>query len=188
MYRAFLKRIFDVVFASVALILLSPLMLAVALMIYLYDRQPVFFRQERVGANGEHFRIFKFRSMSVTAANVQSREAVALPITPVGKIIRRTNIDELPQLFNILRGDMSIVGPRPPIPSQTGLIKMRAENRALTCKPGLTGLAQINGYDYMPDSEKAGYDGEYAKKLSFWLDASIILRTFPRLARRPPVY
>lgn len=188
MYRQVFKRVFDIALALAALIALAPLMLIVAAAIYLEDRQTVLFKQKRVGRNGATFEFLKFRSMPVNAANVPKTEAARIQITAIGKIIRRTNIDELPQLFNILKGDMSIVGPRPAIPAQTSLIKMRESNQALNCAPGLTGLAQVNAYDGMPETEKARFDGEYAAKVSFWTDSKIILRTFAYLTRKPPVY
>jgi O-antigen biosynthesis protein WbqP len=111
-----------------------------------------------------------------------------MKVTRVGRFIRRTNIDELPQLLNVIRGDMSVVGPRPPIPSQTELCLMRQQTGADKCRPGITGLAQIRGYDHMPETEKAEYDTEYANQVSFWNDVKIIAGTFPVLTRKPPVY
>jgi len=132
--------------------------------------------------------VTKFRSMPVTTADIPSAQAGALRVTRVGAIIRRTNIDELPQLFNILKGEMSIVGPRPPLPSQTRLLELRAAEGALDVAPGLTGLAQIKSYDGMPETEKAAYDGQYARNVTFLNDTMIVLRTFGYLAHRPPVY
>ena len=103
-------------------------------------------------------------------------------------MIRRTNLDELPQLFNILKGDMSIVGPRPPIPSQQELTELRKANGAIACRPGLTGLAQVSSFDGMTVPQKAAFDGEYAKRISFVGDITIILRTFVYLLKPPPVY
>src|SRR5205823_7797451 len=120
-----------------------------ALLIHLEDRGPVLFRQQRSGRDGRPFRIFKFRSMPVNTGDVPSSQARSLRVTRVGQIIRRLNIDELPQLINILRGDMSVVGPRPALPTQTALLDMRKANAAIKCKPGLTGLAQVNSYDNM---------------------------------------
>lgn len=188
MYRNFFKRAFDVFLSAISLFFLSPLMLLVAILIKLEDGGSILFKQKRVGINGQSFDFLKFRSMPITAANVPKTEAVKIPITRIGKIIRRTNIDELPQLFNILRGEMSIVGPRPAIPAQTELCLMRKENGALNCLPGLTGLAQVNAYDGMPETEKAKFDGEYQTNLSFLNDLKIILRTFAYLTRKPPVY
>lgn len=188
MYRKFFKRLFDVFLSGSSLAALSPLMLLVSVLIKIEDGGSVLFRQTRVGKNGETFDFLKFRSMPVNAANVPKTEAAAVPITKIGRVIRRTNIDELPQLFNILRGDMSIVGPRPAIPAQEALCRLREESGALDCLPGLTGLAQVNAYDGMPEIEKAQWDGEYAAKLSFLNDLRIILRTFAYLTRKPPVY
>jgi len=126
--------------------------------------------------------------MPENIGDFESARAHALPITRVGGFIRRTNIDELPQLINVLRGDMSMVGPRPPIPSQVGLCRLREQNGSVHCLPGLTGLAQINGYDGMPDEEKAQWDGKYAATMSFFNDLKIVLRTFGYLKKKPPVY
>jgi O-antigen biosynthesis protein WbqP len=188
MYSRSLKRLLDITLAGLALVALAPLMLLVALLIKLEDGGPVHFRQKRVGKGGREFEFLKFRSMPVNAANVPKTQAIEIPITRIGRVIRRTNIDELPQLINILRGEMSIVGPRPAIAAQGALISMRRENGALSCTPGLTGLAQVNAYDGMPETEKAGFDGEYASNVSFANDLKIIGRTFGYLTRKPPVY
>jgi len=163
-------------------------MLLVALAIWLEDNGPPLFTQVRVGRSGGNYRLFKLRSMSVNSGDLPSTQAHGLRTTKVGRIIRRTNIDELPQLFNILRGDMSVVGPRPALPSQVDLLEMRRQNGAYDCKPGLTGLAQVNSYDGMPEREKADWDGQYAADVSFFGDCRIILRTVFYLFRRPPVY
>jgi O-antigen biosynthesis protein WbqP len=105
----------------------------------------------------------------------------------VGKVIRRTSVDELPQLLNIFRGDMSVVGPRPPLPSQTALLETRAALGAMWCKPGLTGWAQVNGRDGMSEPEKGRLDAQYAEQVSFVTDLRIIRRTFSYLLKRPPV-
>jgi O-antigen biosynthesis protein WbqP len=188
MYRNILKRFFDIVIALCALIALSPVMLIVAIWIFLEDRGPVFFTQNRVGKNGRVFKFLKFRSMPVNTGDVESAKAAKLKVTGIGKIIRRTNIDELPQLINILKGDMSIVGPRPAIPAQENLLMLRRKNSADEIAPGLTGLAQVNAYDGMPENEKARWDGEYAAKVSLMTDVKIIVRTFAYLTRKPPVY
>lgn len=188
MYERYIKRGLDVVLSGAALIVLSPILLVTTLAIRLEDGGPALFVQERVGRNGTRFRFLKFRSMPVDTATVPSAGAATLTITRVGRVIRRTNIDELPQLINILRGDMSVVGPRPAIATQEDLLRMRAENGSARCRPGLTGMAQVNSYDGMPDTEKAAYDGEYARNLSIATDISIIVRTFGYLLRPPPVY
>jgi len=187
-YPAWGKRLLDLTLASAALLVLAPLLLLVALAIWLEDRGPVLFRQQRSGRNGQPFTLLKFRSMPVGSANLPSHEAARLGVTRVGALIRRTNIDELPQLLNIVAGDMSLVGPRPALPSQTELLALRRENGSIACRPGLTGQAQINSYDGMPVTHKAEQDGEYARHVNFPHDCAIILRTFRYLARRPPVY
>lgn len=182
------KRLVDVVLAGLALLVLSPLLLLTALAIRLEDGGPALFRQRRSGRDRADFTLMKFRSMPVGSANVPSASAATLRITRVGRLIRRTNIDELPQLLNILRGDMSVVGPRPALPSQADLLELRAQNGAIRCRPGLTGLAQVSSYDGMPVAEKAALDGRYAERPGFLSDIGIILRTVAYLFRRPPVY
>ena len=188
MYNPFFKRLFDIFASLAALIVLGPLMIVVGLIIKSEDGGPAFFRQDRVGKGGKMFRIFKFRSMPVNTAELTSAEARQVTITKMGRFIRRTNIDELPQLINILRGDMSVVGPRPPIAKQVALIEWRRENGALDCLPGLTGLAQVSAYDGMPEDEKSAFDGVYAKKVTFVGDVTIILRTVIYLFKPQPVY
>lgn len=188
MYQKYFKRILDVVLSLAALIVLSPIMICVAAAILLGDPGPIIFRQLRVGKDGKNFAFFKFRSMPVNTRNVPSAELSAITISGVGKFIRRTNLDELPQLFSILLGEMSIVGPRPCLPSQRDLIDVRLGNNALSCRPGLTGLAQVNSYNGMPLEKKASWDGIYASKITFWGDFSIILKTFSYVMRPPPVY
>lgn len=188
MYRQLFKRILDVVAAGSGLIFLSPIMLVTAIAVKLEDGGPALFSQQRVGMNGHTFRVYKFRSMPVNTGDVPSAMAHNLEVTRVGQVIRRTNIDELPQLVNILLGDMSVVGPRPALPRQVELNEMRRENGALSCRPGLTGLAQVNSYDGMPETEKAAWDGKYAASVSFGRDVAIILRTVLYLAKRPPAY
>lgn len=188
MYTKFFKRAIDLLASIFALILLSPLLLIVSLAIYMEDRGSILFLQTRVGARGRTFRVIKFRSMPENTGDVESARAHGLPVTKVGRFIRRTNIDELPQLFNVLMGQMSIVGPRPPVVTQTALCRLRDENGSMRCLPGVTGLAQINGYDGMPDEEKARFDGEYARTMGFLADIRIVLRTFTYLRKAPPVY
>jgi O-antigen biosynthesis protein WbqP len=188
MYSLCCKRALDIVIALAALAALTPLLLLIALAIYLEDRAAPLFRQQRVGRDGVLFRIFKFRSMPQGAANIPKAEAAALRITRVGRVIRRTNIDELPQLLNVLRGEMSIVGPRPPLPAQAALCELRRRNGAMRCRPGLTGMAQVHAFDGITDEQKAAFDGAYAARVSFWLDCRLIMKTFVFMLRRPPVY
>ncbi len=187
LYEQFGKRLLDVVVSLCAALLMTPLMALVALGIVLDDGGHPLFFQKRVGRNGASFTLVKFRSMPINTKDVPSAEA-KVRFTRIGGIIRRTNVDELPQLFCILRGDMSLVGPRPALAAQTELLAMRQQNGAILCKPGLTGLAQVNSYDGMPDEEKAWWDGEYANHVSFLTDIKIMLRTLTYLLKPPPVY
>ena len=188
MYRQYFKRIVDVLIAAPALTALSPLMLLTIIAICFEDRGSAFFRQKRVGQNGQLFEVIKFRSMPVNTKEMPRAQAGDLKVTRVGQLIRRTNIDELPQLINILQGKMSVVGPRPVLASQEEVLHLREANQAVNCKPGLTGLAQVNSYDDMPEAEKAKWDGQYAAQVSLLLDITTILRTFLYLTKRPPKY
>jgi len=188
MYKNFIKHIIEVFISLFTLLLLSPFLILIGIAIYIEDGNPVLFRQKRVGKNLKPYTLFKFRSMPNSTGDIASSEASSLKVTKIGGFIRRTNVDELPQLFNVILGDMSLVGPRPAIPSQEDLIKLRNEKGVYDCKPGLTGLAQINSYDGMPESEKVSWDSKYVSSISFLHDAVIILRTFSYLVKRPPVY
>jgi O-antigen biosynthesis protein WbqP len=188
MYRGGLKRVIDVVAASAALLLLSPLMLILALAIRIWDPGPVIFRQRRVGAGGRLFDFYKFRSMPVNTGDIASDKLGEVRLSWIGRFIRRTNLDELPQLWNVVKGDMSLVGPRPPIPSQEELVELRRRNGALACRPGLTGLAQVNSFDGMSVAQKASFDGRYARSVSAARDAGIVVRTFGYLLKPPPKY
>jgi O-antigen biosynthesis protein WbqP len=188
LYRRGAKRGLDIVLAGLAALVLSPLLALIGLCVWLEDRGPCFFRQQRIGRDGHPFTLLKFRSMPVGTANVPSSSAGGLRVTRVGALIRRLNLDELPQLINIVRGEMSIVGPRPALPGQTDLLELRRANAAMALRPGLTGLAQINSYDGMPVARKAAYDGEYARRVGVLLDLTIVVRTVGYLFRLPPVY
>jgi O-antigen biosynthesis protein WbqP len=188
MYKKIFKRLIDMLASLGVLLLLSWLLLIIAIILKLQDRGPVFFVQRRVGRHKIDFNILKFRSMPVHTANVSSDQVHLIKITPFGNFIRRINIDELPQLINILKGDMSLIGPRPSLPNQTELIDLRSKGSAFNCRPGLTGLAQVNSYDFMPVEEKAQFDNIYANHITFMNDVKIVLKTFVYLTKKPPVY
>ncbi len=187
-YTSVGKRLLDLLIAIVALVVLLPVLLITALAIVLDDGSPVLFSQDRVGKDESRFRVHKFRSMKKDVADMPSASAPTDVITGVGKVIRRTNIDELPQLFSVLRGEMSIVGPRPALASQETLLTLRAKSGAAALRPGLTGLAQVNAFDGMSEEEKAGWDAKYVDSVSLLTDIGILLRTVVYLFRRPPVY
>ena len=170
------KRTMDIVSSLVGLILLSPLFLLVAILIKLDSKGPIIFKQIRIGKNSKPFYIYKFRSMKIDAPNLSTEEFINASdfTTKVGKFIRKTSIDELPQLVNILKGDMSIVGPRPVIEREVRLLEIRKECNVDSILPGITGLAQINGRDNIDDYEKVKYDFEYLSKRNLVLDIKII--------------
>ena len=182
------KRLMDVSLAFFSVVILSWLLLLIILAIRLTSPGPVVFKQSRVGLWGNLFTIYKFRSMPLGTGDISSDQLGTVQIDKVGKFIRRTNLDELPQLFNILKGDMSLVGPRPPLPSQNQLIDLRRNSGALSYRPGLTGLAQVNGFDGMSVAEKAAFDTNYVNEVSFMNDMAIILRTFIYVSKPPPTY
>ena len=188
MYLRVGKRLFDIVVSAIGLAGLSPVFAITALAIVLDDGWPVFHRQLRVGLHEANFTLYKFRSMPLGCDIVPSSVLTQPSLTRVGRLIRRYNVDELPQLVNILMGDMSVVGPRPALPVQEELCRRRREAQAFTLKPGLTGLAQVRAYDNMPDEEKVSHDSEYASSASFLTDLRIIFRTVIYLLKRPPTY
>jgi O-antigen biosynthesis protein WbqP len=188
MMYLYFKRLADIILAINLLIFLSPVLMIIAFIIWIQDRGTPIFTHYRVGRNGESFLFFKFRSMPLKTPNVQSHERDKLTITPFGKLIRRTNLDELPQFYNVLKGDMSFIGPRPPITSQTDLVELRRENGALKLRPGLTGWAQVNSYDNMSTEAKAAFDGEYAQRISLGMDILILGKTAIYFTKKPPTY
>ena len=183
-----LKRAFDFFGALIILVFISPILLILSFFIKIHDGGPIIFKQKRIGKDGKEFLFLKFRSMPINTPNVVSTDTKKLNITPVGKIIRRTNLDEIPQMINVLKGDMSIIGPRPCLPNQQSLIDLRRENGSLKLRPGLTGWAQVNAYDFMPEIEKANFDGEYYRNISFAMDLKIVLGTIKYFTKKPPVY
>ncbi len=180
MYRKYLKRVCDFIISVIAVILLFWLFLLLMLLVKLTSKGPVFFRQRRMGRDKREFYILKFRTMRADTPSDIPTHLFKHPeqhITPIGKFLRKTSLDELPQLFNILKGDMSIVGPRPALWNQYDLINERDKYRANRVRPGLTGWAQINGRDELPIPLKAKLDGEYIKKLGFLFDLNCIIKT-----------
>ena len=174
-----MKRLFDFVMSLIGIIVLSPIILIVALAVKLTSPGPMLFKQRRIGKDNVEFEIYKFRTMRIDTPNVPTHllENPEQWITPVGKFLRKTSLDELPQLFNILKGEMSIVGPRPALYNQIDLKEMRTEAGVHKLVPGLTGWAQINGRDEIPLSLKVKLDKEYLEKKNFLFDIKIIFMT-----------
>ncbi|HFI0861808.1 TPA: sugar transferase [Streptococcus suis] len=181
-----LKRVIDIVISGLAIVVLSPVLLLIAIAIKLDSKGPVLFKQKRVGKNKSHFMIYKFRSMYVDAPSDMPTHLLKDPtamITKVGVFLRKTSLDELPQLFNIFKGEMAIVGPRPALWNQYDLIEERDKYGANNIRPGLTGWAQINGRDELEIDEKLKLDGYYVKNMSLGLDIKCFLGTFLSVAR-----
>jgi O-antigen biosynthesis protein WbqP len=183
----FAKRLVDVILSGSALLTLSVPLAAVALAIKLDSPGPVIFRQTRVGKDGNFFEILKFRTMRQGTPQVATDLMLKMeqsPITKVGNLLRKSSVDELPQLINVLRGDMSLVGPRPALYNQTELTARRQAAGALRMLPGITGWAQVNGRDELADDVKVEYDKWYCENWSLMLDLRIIYRTIAAVLNR----
>ena len=190
MYVKGIKRLLDLVLAALGILLLGWLLLFIALAIVIDDPGPVFFRQERIGIGKKHFKIFKFRSMKMCTPHDMPTHLLQNPeqyITKVGKFLRKTSLDELPQLFNIFVGDMAVIGPRPALWNQDDLIALRDTYGANDIRPGLTGWAQIHGRDELEIEEKARLDGEYAERISFGMDVRCFFGTIASVLRHEGV-
>mgnify|MGYP000908547239 FL=1 len=179
MYK-FIKRILDIILSLSGMIVLSPLFLVLIIAIKLDSKGPVLFKQKRIGLHKKHFFILKFRTMRIDTPKDTPTHLLENPeqwITKVGKFMRKTSLDELPQIWNIFVGDMSIIGPRPALWNQYDLIEERDRYGANDVLPGLTGWAQINGRDELPIKQKAELDGYYVKNVSFALDCRCFFGT-----------
>ncbi|NLO84687.1 MAG: sugar transferase [Clostridiales bacterium] len=189
MYERYIKRMLDVVISIVCLVVLSPVLLLIALAIKIDSKGPVLFKQKRAGKGKVLFDIYKFRTMSIDApkdvATNDLRGAKSF-ITRVGKVLRVTSLDELPQLINILKGEMALIGPRPALWNQYDLLQWRDKFKANDVRPGLSGWAQVNGRDYLSRDleQKAHRDGEYAQNISFWFDLKCVLLTLVKVVNR----
>ena len=175
-----IKRLIDVILSFLAIIILFIPCMIIAICIKLESKGPIFFKQKRVGKNKKYFMIYKFRTMRTDTPKDMPTHMLNNPdlyITKVGRILRKTSLDELPQIINIIKGDMSIVGPRPALWNQYDLISERDKYYANNIRPGLTGLAQISGRDELEIPLKAKLDGEYTKNISFLLDIKIFFKT-----------
>lgn len=190
MYQKRVKRWLDFILALIGLILLSPVYIIIVIAIKIDSNGPVLFRQKRVGIHKTHFNILKFRTMYTSTPKDMPTHMLSTPekyITKVGSFLRKTSLDELPQIINIIIGDMSIVGPRPALWNQYDLIAERDKYGANDVIPGLTGWAQINGRDELEIPLKAKLDGEYVKHIGFWFDLRCIVGTIIRVIRHEGV-
>lgn len=185
-YRIYIKRAIDILFSMIGLIMLFWLLVIITIFIKMTSKGPTLFMQKRIGLNKKEFYILKFRTMRIDTPKDMPTHLLDNPdmyITPIGKFLRKTSLDELPQLFNILKGEMSIIGPRPALWNQYDLIEERDKYGANSVRPGLTGLAQINGRDELPNEVKAEYDGEYIKNISLLYDIKIFFGTIISVMR-----
>ncbi len=179
--KLLIKYSFDWLTALIAILVFLPiLIIPISLLVKITSKGPILFKQKRIGQNKKTFYLLKFRTMRVDTPNDVPTHLLKDPqkwITPLGRFLRKTSLDEVPQLFNILRGEMSIIGPRPALWNQDDLIAERDKYGVNQLRPGVSGWAQINGRDTLPIVDKARLDGEYVKKQSFWFDIYIIIRT-----------
>ena len=179
-YKDGLKRGIDLLLSLAGIIVLSPILLILCLAIKIDSKGPVIFKQKRVGKNKSHFYIYKFRTMKVDTPKETPTHLLSNPdffITRVGKFLRKTSLDELPQLFNILKGDMAVIGPRPALWNQYDLIEERDKYHSNDIRPGLTGLAQISGRDELEIDYKARLDGQYTANITPWMDLKCFFGT-----------
>ncbi|MBR4862930.1 MAG: sugar transferase [Oscillospiraceae bacterium] len=178
------KRVLDAVLAAIGLLVLLLPIAIIAVIIYVDDPGKVIFAQRRVGLGGKQFRVYKFRTMKLSTPKYMATSDVVDPnqyITRVGKVLRKLSLDEIPQLWNVLKGDMSLVGPRPLIPSEEQIHIMRSRFGVYTTRPGVTGLAQVNGRDTVLPADKVRYDWQYVEGFGFGMDMKILLSTIPKV-------
>lgn len=190
-YKRYVKRLLDIFLSALGMIILSPAFVIVAILVKLDSPGPLLFKQKRVGKDKSHFSMYKFRSMRADAPGNVPTHKLLTPdqyITRVGRILRRTSLDELPQLWNILVGDMSVIGPRPALWNQDDLIAERDKYGANDVRPGLTGWAQINGRDELEIPVKAALDGEYVRKMSFLFDVRCFFGTIVSIFKHEGVF
>lgn len=196
MYKTFFKRFLDIMVALIALPFFLIVLLLVAPLIFFSDRGPVFYNALRMGKDGKNFKIYKFRSMRVNAPDIRNADGSTFSsesdprVTSIGRFLRKTSIDELPQLINVLKGDMSIVGPRPNLPASKERIEQFDEflQKRIKVRPGITGYTQAYYRNSIPQNEKFKHDAYYVDNISFVTDLKIIFQTFKSVIKRENVY
>lgn len=180
MYKKFFKRLIDIIFSLLGILLFAPILILISIFIKIDSKGKIFFKQKRIGRYKKEFEIYKFRTMKNSTPKDTPTHLFENPdqyITKAGRILRKTSLDELPQIFNILRGDMSIIGPRPALWNQYDLTKLRDLIDVHEVRPGLTGWAQINGRDELNNLEKAKLDAYYVKNMSLYFDVQCFFKT-----------
>lgn len=190
----FIKRLIDFFGSLIGSIIISPILIIIALLIKLTTKGPIFFKQERLGKDGKTFKILKFRTMVVNAEKIGDGLFVKTEqdnrITKIGKLLRATSLDELPQLWNVIVGDMSLVGPRPPVPHHPHKYEEYTEfqRKRFEMKPGMTGLTQVTVRNSVPWDERIPVDIEYVEKFNVWLDIKILFKTIKKIFIRESIY
>lgn len=190
MYSKCIKRLIDLILSLIGLIILSPVLIIISILIKIDSKGPVFFKQKRVGIHKKLFNIYKFRTMYIDTPKDMPTHLLNNPeayITKVGKFLRKTSLDELPQLINIIKGEMTVIGPRPALYNQEDLIELRDKYKANDIRPGLTGWAQIHGRDELEIEEKAKLDGYYTEHISFLLDIKCFFLTIASVLKHEGV-
>ena len=190
MYSKCIKRLIDLILSLIGLIILSPVLIIISILIKIDSKGPVFFKQKRVGIHKKLFNIYKFRTMYIDTPKDMPTHLLNNPeayITKVGKFLRKTSLDELPQLINIIKGEMAVIGPRPALYNQEDLIELRDKYKANDIRPGLTGWAQIHGRDELEIEEKAKLDGYYTEHISFLLDIKCFFLTIASVLKHEGV-
>jgi undecaprenyl phosphate N,N'-diacetylbacillosamine 1-phosphate transferase len=193
MYKKYFKRIFDLILSLIALPFWFIILILVALIIYFQDKGPIFYNAPRLGKNGEIFKMYKFRSMKVNAPDIRNEDGSTFNseddprLTKIGKFIRKTSLDETPQLLNIIKGDMSIIGPRPDLPEHRELYEEN-EERKLEVRPGVSGYNQAYFRNTVPWKERIQHDIYYIDHLSLWLDIKIFFKTAVSVLKREDIY
>ena len=183
------ERSINLLFSLVLIIILSPVYLFIIILVYLTSKDPVFYWSERVGKDNKIFKMPKFRSMLINTPAVATHllDNPDSYLSPIGGFLRSTSLDEIPQLYSVLKGDMNFVGPRPALHNQDDLITLRTEKGVDKLLPGITGWAQVNGRDELSIADKVALDVEYLKRQSFWFDMKILWMTFLKVANRDGV-
>ncbi|TGE63765.1 UDP-phosphate galactose phosphotransferase [Weissella confusa] len=184
------KRLFDIGISFLLLIILMVPMIVIFFTILISTKEPPIFKQKRFGMNSREFVLFKFRTMTVSAPILANKEFndMSQYLTTFGKFLRNTSLDEIPQVINILKGEMSFIGPRPLAGTDLRVIELRKESGADLVRPGITGLAQVNGRNSLTDDEKAAFDAEYVHNISFFTDLKIMLMTVYKVAIQDGIY